>query len=330
MLMRVGKIRVHLEGMDSGLLKQYKDALIRVRGCLSADFDEKTHQVNSGEIHIYNSLVSVDEPAPADLFALPQKHAAELLLFDSQAGALERVKVFGQVVHRRAGEYYMMDGTNGLRFFAKESSPLKAGDQVEVAGFPQLGGASPVLREAVARKTGRSSLPVGEKLSADTLLSAQHDATLVELDSLLVGLRSQGAEQVLELQAGVRTYLARLNTNNGFWLPAPLGSRLRLTGVYAGLGGDRAEGRELDSFELLLNDPAGIAVLERPSWWSTRHSFMMVGILAGVLLAAAAWVRGLRGQVEQRTRELRLEIEDRKLAEIELAYEREPAAITPG
>ncbi len=323
LFMRVGKIRVHLEGIEPDSLKKYQDALIRVRGCLAADFDAVTHQVNSGEIHIYNPLVNVDEPAPADLFGTPGKHAAELRQFDSQADALQRVKVSGQVIYGRNGEYFLMDGTNGLRFIPRQSLQLKAGDLVEAVGFPQLGGVSPALREAVARKTGHSPLPAGKKLSAGSLLSASQDATLVDIESQLVGLRFQGAEQVLELQAGLRTYLARLNTNDGIWHSAALGSRLKLSGVYAGLGGDRAEGRELDSFELLLNAPSDITTLSRPSWWTAGHALGVVGALLGVLAVAAAWVKGLRGQVEQRTGQLQLEIEERKLTEVELAHERE-------
>ncbi len=38
------------------------------------------------------------------------------------------------------------------------------------------------------------------------------------------------------------------------------GSLLGLTGVYAGLGGDRTTGRNINAFELLLNSPSNIHV----------------------------------------------------------------------
>jgi len=123
-------------------------------------------------------------------------------------------------------------------------------------GFPELGGASPVLREATMRKTGAAALPRAEPLPADKLLGAEHDATLVQIESQLVGMRTSQTEQVLELQTGARTYQARLDTRNGLAPQMALGSRLQLTGVYVGQGGDRAAGRSIDSFELLLNAPS--------------------------------------------------------------------------
>ena len=127
---------------------------------------------------------------------------------------------------------------------------LKLGERVEVVGFPELGGASPVLREAVVRRTGSAPLPRAEPLAADKLLSADHDATLVQIESQLVGMRTSQTEQVLELQTGARTYQARLDARNGLAPQMALGSRLQLTGVYAGQGGDRAAGRDIDSFRI--------------------------------------------------------------------------------
>ena len=75
-----------------------------------------------------------------------------------------------------------------------------------------------------------------------------------------------------------------------------------MTGVYAGQGGDQAERREIDSFELLLNSLADVAILQRPSWWTPQRTLTAVGALLAVLLLAAAWIAGLRRRVEQRTK----------------------------
>jgi signal transduction histidine kinase len=321
LLTLAGKYKVDMVDVLSQNLTQFESALVRIKGCFLSSWDAQTKQIRIGQIRIFNGSINVDEPAPADLFAAPVKTAAELLLFDARASALKRIKVSGQIIHQRAAEYYMMNGTNGLRFFLKKAMPLKLGDQVEVVGFPELGGASPVLREAIARKTGTASLPKAEPLPVDALLSADHDATLVRIESQLVGFRTNQTEQVLEMQAGPRTYLARLDNRNGLVQQMHLGSRLQLTAVYAGQGGDRSEGRDIDSFELLLNSPADIKVLAYPSWWTPERILMMVGALAGVLLLALAWIRGLRRQVEQQTRKLKNEIEEHKRTETQLIKE---------
>jgi signal transduction histidine kinase len=321
LLMLAGKYKVELVGMLSRDLNRFENALVRIKGCFITSWDAQTKQIRIGQIRIFNASINVDEPAPADLFDAPVKTATELLLFDAKASALKRIKVSGQIVHERAGEYYLMNETNGLRFFLKAAIPLELGDRVEVVGFPELGGTSPVFREAVARKTGTPPMPKAETLPADMLLSADRDATLVSLESHLVSFRSNRTEQVLELQAGPRTYLARLDARNGSVQPMPMGSRLQLTGVYAGQGGNRTEGRDIDSFELLLNSPADVKVLQRPAWWTIRHTLLVVGALAAVLLFAIVWITALRRQVNQRTRQLKDEIEEHKRTEAKLAEE---------
>lgn len=303
------------------VLRPLENALIRLRGCLYSLWDNQTHQVRIGVVRIRDARINIDDPAPLDPFTAPLKTAQELLLFDAEASAFKRVKVQGQIVHRRAGEFYLMEGTNGIRFLPRDNHAFKVGERVEVVGFPELGGASPTLREAVVRKLGPAALPTALRLTSDTLLRADHDSTLVQIESRLISLRSNETDQVLEMQAGPRTYLARLHTNFGSVPKMPLGSKLNLTGVFAGLGGDRAEGREIDSFELLLNSPADIQILEQPSWWTPQRTLMALGTLLGILILAIAWITGLRRQVEQRTRELKGEIAEHELTEAKLAAE---------
>ena len=321
LLTLIGKYRVLLLEMPYGDYQRFENALIRIKGCLYASWDTQTQLIKIGEMRIFNGSINVDEPAPADLFAAPAKSPSELLRFDAKASALKRVKVTGQIVHAQAGECLLMNGTNGLRLLPRTPVQLRAGDNVTVVGFPELGGASPILREAVVRQTGWAPLPPTQHLTADNLLRAECDSTLVEIESQLVGMRTNQAEQVLELQTGPRTFLARLDREKGFMPPVPLGSLLKLRGAYAGRGGDQAEGRSIDSFELLLNSPADITVLKRPAWWTPQRALTMVGVLVGGLLLAATWISGLRRQVGQRTGQLKEEIEEHKRSETRLAGE---------
>jgi len=318
-----GKYRIYLFPLPPTDLASIENALIRIQGCFYASWDYQTHQMKIGEMRLFDTAINVDQPAPADLFAAPEKTAADLLAFDARASALKRIKISGQIVHERAGEYCLMNGTNGLRFTPKAKVALALGDLVDVVGFPELGGVSPRLHEAVVRRTGTAPLPVATPLRADQLLNADADATLVRIESLLVSVHTNQTEQVLELQTGPRTYLARLALSRGLVPPTPLGSRLRLTGIYAGLGGDRAAQRAVDSFELLLNTPQDVVVLDQPSWWTIGRALVVLGILVVGLLLASGWITSLRRQVNSRTKELKAEIEERKVAQVELAYERD-------
>ena len=321
------KLELRLTGLKPEAMQRYEDALVRVRGCLLASWDYLTHEVKVGEIRIYGADISVDQPAPVDLFAIPRKSAAELLLFDPQASVFQRVKVSGQIVYARDMENYLTDGQNGLRFITKKPESLKMGDLVEVVGFPELSGASPVLREAVVRKTGTGSLPPPKILSADKLIQSDYDATRVRVKGVLVSERRSPAEQTLEIQNGVRTFVAHLDAANGVVESLLVGSQLELTGVYSGQGGNRAVGQDISSFELLLNSPADVKVLARPPWWTLERLLIGMGALACVLAVTVLWITQLHRKVEARTAELEVQIQERQRVEHQRAMEQERARI---
>lgn len=321
------KLQLRQAGPEDEDFGRYEDAAVRIRGCLQASWDYVTHQVNVGEIRVYGAAVSVDEPAPADIFSIPSKTVPDLLKFNPQASMFQRVKVSGQIVHAEPPEYQLMDGTNGLQFDLKKDTDLKVGDLAEVVGFPGLSGASPWLHEAVARKTGTAALPSPIKLEPDNLIRSIYDATLVSIDGTLVSLRETASGEVLEIHSGVHTFLAHLDMRSDLAGSLETGSRLELTGVYLGEGGDRAIGQDITSFELLLNSPADITVLARPPWWTLERLLIIVGILICVLTAAALWITQLHRQVEQRTIELEAQIRQRQRLEHQGAMEQERARI---
>jgi signal transduction histidine kinase len=327
-------------GATNGLaLKPFESALVRMRGCLFASWDPATHQVNVREVRMFAPSVTVVDPAPADAFAVTPKHVTDLLQFDPQASALRRVKVSGQIMHERDGEYYAMEGTNGFRFIPKEAMSLQVGDRVEVVGFPNLTGPSPVLHEALARRTGTAPLPGARPLGADSLFRAENDARRVSVNAELLNLSRD--RRTLELQAGLQRFDAHLDGDGGSASPRPassaagrmreldlpLGSRLELTGVYAGSGGNRAIGADVANFELLLNSAGDIRVLVRPPFWTLQRLLILVGTLLGVLGLALVWIRLLRHKVQQRTAQLQKEVHDRERAEQQRALAQERARI---
>jgi signal transduction histidine kinase/uncharacterized protein YdeI (BOF family) len=324
------KLELRVIGMKTLELERYEDAVVHVRGCLFASWDYVTHQVKVGEIRLYGAEISVDQPAPADLFSLPLKAVAELLQFNPRAGVFQRVKVAGQIIYAQPPDYYLMDGKNGLHFVLKKPVlGLETGDQVEVVGFPGLSGASPLLYETVARKIGHAALSDVEKLQANDLIRDQYDSTRVKVDGLLVSVRETPGGQALEVRSGsgIRTFLARLNGKNDFVHSLASGSRLELTGVYVGEGGNRAVGQGITSFELLLSSPLDIRVLAQPPWWTLERLLIMIGVLVCVLAAAALWITQLHRQVEQRTAELGAQIRQRQNVEYQRAMEQERARI---
>jgi len=317
-----GRINCDLRvaGLNTQDLARYEDALIRVRGCLLATWDYVTHRVKGGEIRIYGADITVDQPAPADLFSTPKKTAAELLQFDPQASVFQRVKVSGQIINIRESECFMMDGTNGVRFFTKHPPDWKVGDLVEAVGFPEFSVASPVLRETVVRKTGHGDLPAARQLGPDDLTRTDMDSTQVRIRAILVSQRSNPAGQALEMRMGLRSFLAWLPGNDEGIRAIPAGSLLELTGTYA----SQATSKDVASFELLLNSPSDVSVIAKPPWWTLKKLLLILGALACVLIGTVLWITQLHRKVEIRTAELEVQIHERQRAEQrhEMAQER--------
>jgi signal transduction histidine kinase len=320
-----GRIETDIRAVGFELkdLARHEDALIRVRGCLFATWDYVTHRVKVGEIRINGGEITVDQSAPEDLFSTPRKTASELLLFDPQAGVFQRVKVSGQILHIREPEYYMVDGNNGVRFVLKHPSNLEVGDVVDAVGFPELSMASPVLREAVVRRTSHAALPKAKLLGPDDLTRADLDSTQVQIKAVLLDQRNTPTEQILEMRVGLRSFLARLTGRDHAIQNMPAGSQLELTGTYA----SQSVNQNVTSFELLLNSPSDVMVLARPPWWTLEKLLVMLGALACVLAVTVLWITQLHRKVGLRTAELEIQIRERQRVEQQHAMEQERGRI---
>ncbi len=313
--------------MSQEELKRYENTLVRIRGGLIASRNDQTHEVILGEFVILNPNLIVENATSEEILSAPYKTPAELLQFDPQASLFQRIKMSGQIVHVGADVCYMMVGTNGVRFVANKTLALHVGNLVDVAGYPQLGGASPLLREAVVNKTGYAALPEARPLTAGNLIRAECDSTRVRVEGVLTGLRETATETVLEMQDGTQNFLARLDGEREFLHSLPIGSRLQLVGVYTVQGENQILDQHIASFALLLDSLADIKVLARPPWWTLRRLLVMIGLLACVLVIAVLWITQLHRKVEERTVQLKEQIQKRQSVEQHRAMEQERARI---
>ena len=327
LLTGAGNVRLGMPDRQPQELPQYLNSLVRVRGCVMPVRENGVQRVVPGQINLCNASITVDEPAPADPFSIRLKNASDLLAFDASADVLQRVKVSGQILYERNGQWYLMDGADGLRVLPKTSADLRVGDLVEVVGFPYLGGPSPVFHEALARRIGRADLPKPTSLSSGTLLDRHNDATLVRLEAKLTTASRNESEQVLALEAGTHGFVARLKLSDGLLPTLQPGSLLELTGIYAGQDNGLASGRDISSFELLVNSPGDVKVLARPSWWTVRHTLTALGGMAFAMLVALVWIALLRRQVEERSNQLASEIRRHEQTERQRELESERSRI---
>lgn len=328
-LLPEGSFNVQMEDYDAQDLGRFKKAVIRIRGTLLAGWNPATREVRVGSLRMANANISVDRPEPTDFSDAVPKTIHDLLLFNAQASAFQRVKISGQIVHDGAGAMYLQQGDSGLRVLPAEISPtnIATGDLVSVIGYPTIAGPSPLLHEAFAQKIGHAALPAPKLLHESELKNSWLDSLLVSVNGKLNGWHREGNAVMLEMQSGAEPFLARLNSGNEMPAYPRVGSLLALTGVYAAQGGDQRMGNKAAAFELLLNSPADMVVLSQPSWWTLQRLLGLVGALLFALASSGIWITQLRRQVEQRTTQLQREIHEREQAERARALEAERARI---
>lgn len=309
--------------------RSYLGSVVRIRGCVAAIPNADTRQIRTGEFNLVAAVVSVEESAPANPFALPTRKAADLLLFDPRASTLQRTKVTGHLVYALPHEYLIQDGLTGFRVLTESARQLNPGALVEAVGFPQLGGSSLVLLAGDLRQTGIEPLPVPIRISQQKLLDRKLDAILVQTEAILLNEVANREGRVLELQAGPYHFQARLRLNSQprEWPSLLPGSRLQLTGVYSSAQKEYGEGND-NSFELLINSLADIIILQQPSWWTVSHTISVITVLVIGLGTAMIWITLLRRKVEERTTQLKQEIEERQFVEHRRVMETERSRVS--
>jgi signal transduction histidine kinase len=327
LLLPEGRVVMLMDLQRDGDLKPFLNCHVRIRGVLFAGWNRATHEVRPGRITMHNPAISMDSPAPADVFAAPLKTVTELLRFDVRGSAFPRFRVRGQVIYADASQVFLAQGKSGLRILPVENPHLQPGDLVEAAGYPDIVGQLPVLREAVMRQTGVAPLPVAPLVADADVEQGKADLARVRLRARLLGWHTESASFVLEMQFAGGLFVARLPQPAAELARLRTGSWLELTGVCVGQIPSRPAGREMDGFDLLLNSPGDVRVLSQPSWWTLPRLLGLVSVLVLGLGLASAWITQLRRQVEQRTRLLQREIRERESAERLRALEAERSRI---
>ena len=300
-----GALAVWVAGLPKNAAGNFVDSRVRVRGTmLRPDTGSLVLLVPSP------GFIQITEPPPEEPFIIPTVLIAELKKMNPSVAQTHRLKVAGAVIYREDSLLLVQDNSGGVRVQVIEPASVTLGESVEVAGFPESGGGSFKLTRALVKKGGAAAEGKPTAQSVEELLAGNLDATLVRVNALLLERRTRGQKQVLELQSGQRMFQAVLARSDGELPDFPSGSQVELTGVCLAerLGGVGAVdgGRTLvSSFQLLLRKPADVVLLQRPPWWTWKHTVAVVGALVFVLLGASVWIHQLRRRVTERTQVLR-------------------------
>jgi PAS domain S-box-containing protein len=317
-----GSLIVWVNDLDNKAQEGLLGARIRARGVCAGISNNHNQRLGLRLLVPSSQYLGIISAAPSDPFALPLTPISSIMGLDAtdiNLGA-HLVKTAGVVTYKEPRLIFVQDGGVGVRAIPRADVSVEPGDRVEVVGLAQPDGLSPKLVQALVRLTGHASLPVPQMMDLDAISmdSSTNDATRRQVEAVFLGARPGEADRLLELQdqATGQKFLARLPPGDQAMPRILSGSRVRLTGVVKAITDPVADiGLVTSSFEIYLNSPADIVILQRPPWWTSAHATRVLGGLAGVLLLALTWVVSLRRQVGARTRELSAEITERQAAE---------------
>jgi len=284
-----GLVSVRLLGPRQPEIQE--DAEVRVQAICLYQFNRK-RQVLTPVLQIPAGVpVVVEKAAPVNPFALPVRTASSLLQFAPESTHAHRVHLQGVVTHAQSGSLvWIRDAASGLRIQTRQENSLQPGDQIDVVGFPSYGADTPVMEDASFRKTGAAPPPAPVPLSA-AREAYDHADDLITLDALLTDLQPLMDGLTLTLENNGVVFKAVLRLPAGLpppdWQP---GSQVRLVGICTVLNN---EVRPLmgvwhpQSFQIILRSPADLTLRQPPSWWSPRHTVLVLAGLSGLLLLGA-------------------------------------------
>jgi two-component system cell cycle sensor histidine kinase/response regulator CckA len=298
--------------------EKLRGAVVRLSGVCSATANV-SHQLTGIQLWVLSpDQVEIQEPAPADPFAIPTRTTRSLREFSLLVSLGRRVQVQGVVLAHTPGRYLRIeDAGESLLVFTHDTLPLAIGDRVKVVGIPGRQSGRLVMREAIYQRVSAGVTPPPIELHEPAAIDADLDGHLVNVEGTLLETSSR--------PEGVRLTMRARNLSFDALLDAPIdaaagenwpkGSRVRLTGVYEV---QFDEYLHPSGFALRMRLPQDVQVVTRPPWWTAQRTWMLAAVLAVGTLLGLAWAIALRRQVRRQTAEIRAQWEKGARLESEL------------
>jgi hypothetical protein len=279
------------------------DARVRVRGAASTLYTARRQIV---DVQIQSpgfEHVEVLAPPPADPFARPVHAVARLFQFDPHGPSGQRVHVQGAVSAAGPGDtLFLKDDTGGLRVELSEPlAGVRPGDVLDVAGFPDLGEYSPVLRSAVARLLRHGPAPEARAVRVEEALTGDFDGLPVTIEGTLVDRAPDREGAALVLRSGDQRF--RVEVQKGETHDLSAGSLLRVRGICLAHPGYENRVR---SFRVVASSAADVVVVEQGAWWTLARALWAVAALAVLLALGLVWNVRLRRSTTRNLAQVRM------------------------
>ncbi|GEP42186.1 sensor histidine kinase [Brevifollis gellanilyticus] len=284
---------------------QLVEEQVSVRGVAGTHFNDQRQM--SGRLLFVQNLEAfnlIEEAKPSG--PVPEVPVDGLLRVD--APLRQRVRVRGVTTHVVAGRGLYLRGQGGSMFVqTAQSMDLKAGDDVEVEGYPVVTAFRPSLSAVDVKKTGTAPAPPGpvEFHAADT----RHSREQCELVTLAADLLEVNRDRTginLVCRADGQPFEATLG-----WPMQPAekllpGMKLRLTGICEFISDKPLViPRNATGFRLILRAPEDIAITARAPWWDEQRARWLLGSLLILAMAVGGWAVSLQFMVNKQKNVIR-------------------------
>lgn len=287
------------------------DARIRIRAVAASQFN---HRRQLTGVHLFFPAlddIDVQHYGPPDPFALPLRSIMQLSRYDSGKVMVDRVHLRGSVTLQWPGRFVcIQDASGGLCVQTQDRAPHSVGSVVDVVGFPAIEDVTPTLTDVTFRDAASSSAPPASiAVSPSDAVQGGHSGELVSIEGQVVGLNSDPKEPEVVLSGDGLVFPAALPGGNAAYDLShwQIGSKVRVLGVCIAVSNprdndDRQGPARFQSFRILMRSPADLSILQRPSWWTPRHTILILSIALVVTLAVLIWAFVLHRRVQHQTR----------------------------
>ncbi len=310
-----GYVDATVLGHDESKLKGLLDAEVEVTGAAAGKFDSKMQL--AGIILQVSSLsdVKIIKPAETRIEALPITPMDEILSGFDVGDHTRRVRVRGTITYYQPGmAIALQDGAKSLWVATQFEGPLKVGQIADVSGFPDTGNGYATLTHSEVTVTGTHAPISPQSSDWAQLASGKHAFELVSVEgTVLVAVRGAAQDEYVltssdRLFSAIYRHPDLQSTTLPAMKPAPVGSRVRVTGICTMERGSNPLGDPV-AFHILVRGFEDVQVIEGPPWLNRRHLMELVGVLLIFVLIASArgWI--LERRVRRQTATLAARVE---------------------
>ncbi len=295
-----GSIVARLRDFPPSGLSNLIDATVQVRGVCGTNFNQKRQFVGLRLFVPGLAEIKVEEPAPADPFAVSTSRIGDVFQFGSPQALKHRVRMSGVVTYRSGGLLYLQSGRDAIAVQVSGETNVQAGERIEAAGFVSAGEYSPQLKDALIRKIGSGDPPSPVPVQAAEVIrkssggfnSAPYDGVLIEVQAEVLSEVQSGERQVWLLRSGGKAFQAVLQAEGEAEQVQQIrdGSEVKLTGICAV---EADQSHEPRAFQILLRSRKDVLVVRTPLW-SVSRSLWLIVFLILISLGMLFWILQLR------------------------------------